>query len=216
MTQAAPMLNTVNSEHIEGDPELMYRGLGHVVRALHDALTWVGADGILAEASTEFPSARERLNHIGALTEKAANKVLSAVEETLPLQQATIKDAALLLQAKDKQTLDNLSKEELIHLNLQMLSFIQQTRENSLRTEQSLSDIMMAQDFQDLTGQLIKKVVGLLERTEKDLLGLLLSGAPEGAVSVNKKEDLLAGPGAVGGVQLSQDNVDDLLSDLGF
>jgi chemotaxis protein CheZ len=74
----------------------------------------------------------------------------------------------------------------------------------------------MAQDFQDLTGQLIKKVVGLLERTEKDLLGLLLSGAPEGAVSVNKKEDLLAGPGAVGGVQLSQDNVDDLLSDLGF
>lgn len=54
------------------------------------------------------------------------------------------------------------------------------------------------------------------ERTETDLLELLISGAPAGAISSMKKEDLLAGPGAVGSVQLNQENVDDLLSDLGF
>jgi chemotaxis protein CheZ len=212
MTQLPPALNGT----MEENPELMYKGLGHVVRALHDALTWVGADEILAEAANEFPSARERLNHIGVLTEKAADKVLCAVESTLPLQQSTTKSAEILLQKIDPQALAALSKEELIALTLQMQGFVQDTKNNSTQTEQALSDIMMAQDFQDLTGQLIKKVVSLLERTEKDLLALLISGAPEGAVSSTKKEDLLAGPGAVGGVQLNQENVDDLLSDLGF
>ncbi|MBC3830591.1 protein phosphatase CheZ [Undibacterium amnicola] len=212
MTQLPPALNG----SINDNPELMYKGLGHVVRALHDALTWVGADDILAEASNEFPSARERLNHIAVLTEKAANTVLSAVENTLPLQQSTTRNAEILLQKIDTPQLAELSKEELIALTLQMHEFIQETKINSTSTERALSDIMMAQDFQDLTGQLIKKVVSLLERTEKDLLALLISGAPEGAVSAIKKEDLLAGPGAVGGIQLNQENVDDLLSDLGF
>lgn len=212
MTQLPPALNG----SINDNPELMYKGLGHVVRALHDALTWVGADDILAEASNEFPSARERLNHIAVLTEKAANTVLSAVENTLPLQQSTTRKAEMLLQKIDTPQLAELSKEELIALTLQMHGFVQETKINSTSTERALSDIMMAQDFQDLTGQLIKKVVSLLERTEKDLLALLISGAPEGAVSAIKKEDLLAGPGAVGGIQLNQENVDDLLSDLGF
>jgi chemotaxis protein CheZ len=212
MTQLPPALNG----SINDNPELMYKGLGHVVRALHDALTWVGANDILAEASNEFPSARERLNHIAVLTEKAANTVLSAVENTLPLQQSTTRNAEMLLQKIDSPKLADLSKEELIALTLQMHGFILETKNNSTSTERALSDIMMAQDFQDLTGQLIKKVVSLLERTEKDLLALLISGAPEGAVSSTKKEDLLAGPGAVGGIQLNQENVDDLLSDLGF
>ena len=60
--------------------KLMYEGLGHVVRALHDALTYVGADDALAEATHEFPSARERLIHVAELTEKAANTVLNKVD----------------------------------------------------------------------------------------------------------------------------------------
>ncbi len=198
------------------DSELMYKGLGNVVRALHDALTWVGADEILAEASNEFPSARERLNHVAELTEKAANTVLTAVENTLPMHHNGRRAAEALLKQVDSSPLDALSKEDLIELLKKSRQFAEETRDNCATTEQTLSDIMMAQDFQDLTGQLIKKVVVLLERTEKDLLGLLISGAPEGAISSRKKEDLLAGPGSVGGIQLSQDNVDYLLSDLGF
>jgi chemotaxis protein CheZ len=212
MSQTPPAVSGTS----EDNPELMYKGLGHVVRALHDALTWVGADDILAEASNEFPSARERLNHVAVLTEKAANTVLSNVESTLPLQQATTKEATTLLQVWDQTPIENLSKEELVALAASTRKFINETRDHSLQAEKALSDIMMAQDFQDLTGQLIKKVVTLLERTETDLLGLLISGAPDGAISAKKKDDLLAGPGAVGGVQLDQENVDDLLSDLGF
>lgn len=212
MSQMPPAISSTG----EDNPELMYKGLGHVVRALHDALTWVGADEILAEASNEFPSARERLNHVAVLTEKAANTVLSTVENTLPLQQATKKNADKLLSQWDQTSLQDLSKEELLALVENARAFIGETKNASEMTEKALSDIMMAQDFQDLTGQLIKKVVSLLERTEKDLLGLLISGAPDGAISSKKKDDLLAGPGAVGGVQLNQESVDDLLSDLGF
>ncbi|MBC3806016.1 protein phosphatase CheZ [Undibacterium seohonense] len=212
MSQMPPAISSTG----EDNPELMYKGLGHVVRALHDALTWVGADEILAEASNEFPSARERLNHVAVLTEKAANTVLSTVENTLPLQQATKKNADKLLSQWDQTSLQDLSKEELLALAENTRAFIGETKNTSEMTEKALSDIMMAQDFQDLTGQLIKKVVSLLERTEKDLLGLLISGAPDGAISSKKKDDLLAGPGAVGGVQLNQESVDDLLSDLGF
>lgn len=212
MSQTPPAV----SGAVEDNPELMYKGLGHVVRALHDALTWVGADEILAEASNEFPSARERLNHVAILTEKAANAVLSTVETTLPLQQATTKSADSLLSQWDETALNDLSKEDLLELAAKTRNFISETRNTTSVTEKALSDIMMAQDFQDLTGQLIKKVVSLLERTETDLLGLLISGAPDGAISSKKKDDLLAGPGAVGGVQLNQENVDDLLSDLGF
>lgn len=200
----------------DDNPELMYKGLGHVVRDLHDALTWVGADEILAEASNEFPSARERLNHVAVLTEKAANAVLTTVENTLPIQQNVSKASSSLLSQLDPKALESMSKEELLSLVLSTREFVSNVHESSATTEKALSEIMMAQDFQDLTGQLIKKVVTLLERTEKDLLGLLISGAPDGAISARKKDDLLAGPGAVGGIQLSQESVDDLLSDLGF
>ncbi len=200
----------------DDNPELMYKGLGHVVRALHDALTWVGADEILAEASNEFPSARERLNHVAVLTEKAANAVLTTVENTLPIQQDLSKSSDVLLQRWDANNIESLSKEDLLNLAASTREFIANAHTCSTTTEKALSEIMMAQDFQDLTGQLIKKVVTLLERTEKDLLGLLISGAPDGAISARKKDDLLAGPGAVGGIQLNQESVDDLLSDLGF
>ena len=196
--------------------DLMYKGLGHVVRAMHDALTMMGADDILAEASNEFPSARERLAHVAVLTERAANTVLGKVEDTLPIQKHISDGADTLSLLWDDTKIESMSKEELLVLAKKTREFIEASRDDSLVTQQALSDIMMAQDFQDLTGQLIKKVVTLLERTESDLLNLLISGAPAGSVANLKKEDMLAGPGAIGAVLMDQDNVDDLLADLGF
>jgi chemotaxis protein CheZ len=95
-------------------------------------------------------------------------------------------------------------------------SFINEAHTGCSATSQALSDVMMAQDFQDLTGQLIKKVVALLERTENDLLQLLIDAAPAGTIPTAKKDELLAGPGAAGSVALDQTDVDDLLADLGF
>ena len=178
----------------------VFERLGSIVRSLHDTLHEIGADKVLSEAASEFPSARERLLHIASLTEKAANIVLSKVEETLPLQDQVI-DAAEKLPPD---------------LPADAQAFAATSTASAKETRAALSDIMMAQDFQDLTGQLIKKVVTLLERTEKELLRLLIDAAPAGTINEVKKEELMAGPGAPGSVALDQSSVDDLLADLGF
>lgn len=194
----------------------MYQALGQVVRALHDALTSVGADSALAEASAEFPSARERLLHVATLTERAANTVLNKIDETAPVQRAIEASADKLAKQWDATKLDDMPKEALQALATQTRQFITASKEASQTTQQALSDIMMAQDFQDLTGQLIKKVATLLERTETDLLQLLVSSAPpDKLVSVIKEEEL-AGPGAVGAVAMAQSDIDAMLADLGF
>jgi chemotaxis protein CheZ len=198
------------------NPEIHYESLGNVVRALHDALNWVGAGNILAEAANEFPNARERLNHVGKLTEKAATTVISTVEANLPGQQVIATDADELLAKWDSNAINTLNSEQLNALAELTRAFIQNSKNRSIETQTALTNIMMAQDFQDLTGQLIIKIVDLLERTERDLLSILISGAPSDAISNQKKEDFLAGPGSVGGVQLDQNDVDDLLADLGF
>jgi len=182
----------------------VFERLGVIVRSLHDTLHEIGADKVLSEAASEFPSARERLLHIASLTEKAANIVLSKVEETIPLQDKVL-DSAEKLQASTEGALSSDAQH-----------FVATSTANAKETRAALSEIMMAQDFQDLTGQLIKKVVTLLERTEKELLRLLIDAAPPGTIKEVKKEELMAGPGAPGSVALEQSSVDDLLADLGF
>lgn len=185
---------------VQGRETPVFERLGSIVRSLHDTLHEIGADKVLSEAASEFPSARERLLHIANLTEKAANIVLSKVEETLPLQDKVIEAA------------ENLPAD----LSSDAQAFVDTSTVNAMQTRAALSEIMMAQDFQDLTGQLIKKVVTLLERTEKELLRLLIDAAPPGTIAEVKKEELMAGPGAPGSVALDQSSVDDLLADLGF
>lgn len=190
--------------------------LGTIIRSLHDALYEIGADHVLAEAASEFPSARERLMHIANLTENAANKVLSKVEETSPIQDGLMRSAKKLSeQWLQNATISPAAIESKV-LQESTQKFIQDTHAGCTTTYAALSDIMMAQDFQDLTGQLIKKVVGLLERTENDLLKLLIDAAPPGTIAVFKQDELMAGPGAPGSIALEQTDVDDLLSDLGF
>lgn len=209
-TSAAPEF--ASKEH----DKLMYEGLGHVVRALHDALTYVGADDALAEATHEFPSARERLIHVAELTEKAANTVLNKVDESLPVQRKIESEAKTLAQQWDSSAVDSLSREQLLALGAQTRVHLEASSQASATMQQALTDIMMAQDFQDLTGQLIKKVVAVLERTETDLLKLLISGAPADKVSAIPKQEELAGPGAVGDVAMDQSDIDAMLADLGF
>ncbi|HEY8023282.1 MAG TPA: protein phosphatase CheZ [Burkholderiaceae bacterium] len=200
--QIAALSNT--GTHAQDSEAPVFERLGVIVRSLHDTLHEIGADKVLSEAASEFPSARERLLHIANLTEKAANIVLSKVEETIPLQDKVIESAAKL-QTADEASLSPDTRE-----------FLETSSSNAKETRAALSDIMMAQDFQDLTGQLIKKVVTLLEKTETELLRLLIDAAPPGTIKDVKKEELMAGPGAPGGVALEQSSVDDLLADLGF
>lgn len=194
----------------------VYERLGVIVRSLHDALRELGADQVLAEAASEFPSARERLQNIARLTEKAANTVLNKVEEVGPIQEQLANSATELKSEWDESASARQLPEALKPLAGQTTHFISEACNGCNLTRAALSDIMMAQDFQDLTGQLIKKVVALLEHTENDLLKLLIDAAPPGSIAQVKKDELMAGPGAPGGIALEQSGVDDLLADLGF
>jgi chemotaxis protein CheZ len=188
----------------------VFERLGIIVRALHDTLTEIGAQDVLAEAAREFPSARERLLHIADLTENAANLVLGKVEQNVPLLDNLAHQAAALERgwsgagAPDAQLVAGTR------------AFLAQVQQGCGTTRAALSDIMMAQDFQDLTGQLIKKVVVLMEHTENDLLKLLIDAAPPEAMTRVARDEIMAGPGAPGNIALDQGNVDDLLADLGF
>ena len=195
---------------LDRDGMPVFERLGIIVRALHDTLSEIGAQDVLAEAAREFPSARERLLHIADLTENAANIVLSKVEQNVPLLDDLAHQAAALERGwGDAEVPD-------AQLVAGTRAFLTQVQQGCGTTRLALSDIMMAQDFQDLTGQLIKKVVVLMERTENDLLKLLLDAAPPEAMSKVDKEEIMAGPGAPGNIALDQGSVDDLLADLGF
>jgi chemotaxis protein CheZ len=198
-----------------GSPLPVFERLGMIVRALHDTLCELGADGVLENAATEFPSARERLLHIANLTENAANIVLLKVEENIPVQEQLVRGATTLEQSWSEAANDGSSanQDELV---ASTRAFLAQVQTGCGDTRTALSDIMMAQDFQDLTGQLIKKVVTLMERTENDLLKLLIDAAPPGTVVQVQRVEVTAGPGAPGSSALDQASVDDLLADLGF
>ena len=209
------MSDTATFKASDADAPVFDR-LGTIVRALHDALRELGAEQVLAEAASEFPTARERLLHIGALTEKAANTVLGKVEETGPIQERLAERAEQLGADWSDPRIASDVPDTLKPLIDRTRLFISSAQDGCNTTRAALSEMMMAQDFQDLTGQLIKKVVSVLAHTEKDLLRLLIDAAPPGAISQVKKEEVTAGPGAPGGVALEQAAVDDLLADLGF
>ena len=196
------------AHHQPGAPDTgaVYERLGVIVRELHDTLRELGADSVLADAASQFPCARGRLLHIADLTENAANVVLSKVEQHGPAQEQLAREAQALLLELDEGAL---SAER-------VKAFLSRVVTGCTGTRAALSDIMMAQDFQDLTGQLIKKVVGLMESTEDNLLKLLIDAAPPGALVVQARDELTAGPGAHGSVALDQTSVDDLLGELGF
>ncbi len=204
-----------------GNPQLCAQGkdgmpvferLGIIVRALHDTLSEIGAQDVLADAAREFPSARERLLHIADLTENAANLVLGKVEQNVPLLDDLAHQAAALEHNWDGANAGAPDAQ----LVAGTRAFLAQVQQGCGTTRTALSDIMMAQDFQDLTGQLIKKVVVLMERTENDLLKLLIDAAPPDAMAKVAREEIMAGPGAPGNIALDQGSVDDLLADLGF
>ena len=193
----------------------VFERLGMIVRALHDALNEIGTPDVVADAATGFPPARERLLHIASLTENAANTVLSRVEETTPLLDKLGHKAAQLSLAWE-DTGGAADAAPAVARAATTRAFLAEVAGGCGVARAALSDIMMAQDFQDLTGQLIKKVTALMERTENDLLKLLIDAAPSGATPAAVRVEETAGPGAPGHVALDQQSVDDLLADLGF
>ena len=204
----------------EGEGGNMYERLGGIVRLLHDSLRELGYDRALTEASSQIVDAQDRLEYVATLTEQAANKVLNTLDEGMPAQDKLSKQA----QDMDKRWNDlfsgKLGLDEFKALAGDSRQFAQLVSEATEKEKARLLEIMMAQDFQDITGQLIKKVVGITKTVENELAQLLRDNAPpETRAKLAEKEtapvQLMSGP-SVPSAALDQDNVDDLLADLGF
>jgi chemotaxis protein CheZ len=197
----------------------MLTRIGHVTRTLHDSLRGLGFDQILEKVASEIPDARDRLNYVARMTEQAAERVLNATDVVTPLQ-TELATGAAALDKRWKETLANPSlKSEYNQVADETLTFLALTEKNTAETKELLMEIMMAQDFQDLTGQVIKKITGLAQDLEKQLVQVLVDFSP----AAHKKE---ADTGLMNGPQVNlekavdvvatQEQVDDLLDSLGF
>ena len=189
----------------------IYDRLGGILRHLHDSLRELGYDRLLSDVVEQVSDSKSRLEYIATLTEQAANKVLNAVDEGLPIQEQQAERALLLSERWNGMFAGALSVDEFKSLAEDSHAFINATAGNSELEKERLLSIMMAQDFQDITGQVIKKVVTLSQDLEIQLAQLLRDYAP--SVPREVVIDLMSGPSTSA---LIQDDVDGLLSDLGF
>ena len=189
----------------------IYDRLGGILRQLHDSLRELGYDRVLSEVAEQVSDSTSRLEYIAKLTEEAANKVLNAVDEGLPIQEAQAESALHLSERWNSMFAGALSVDEFKALAHESHAFINRTAGSSELEKERLLNIMMAQDFQDITGQIIKKVVTLTQNLEQQLAQLLRDYAPQ--APREDVVDLMAGPSTSA---LIQDDVDGLLSDLGF
>ncbi|GAB3435346.1 protein phosphatase CheZ [Massilia solisilvae] len=219
-TEAPQAAQAEAGEEIQGD-KAMFERLGSIVRLLHDSLRELGYDRALTEAATQINDAQDRLEYVATLTEQAANKVLNTLDEGMPAQDELSVKARDMQQRWDDLFAGKLSIDQFKALAGDSRQFAQLVADATDKEKARLLDIMMAQDFQDITGQLIKKVVNITKTVEQELAQLLRDNAPaEMREKLAQKEKaapppLMQGP-SVPDVALDQDNVDDLLAELGF
>ena len=208
---------------MEADPvdqdrhdELLLR-VGQLTRSLHESLRELGLDKVLQRvARDEIPNARDRLVYVAKMTEQAAQRVLNATEAASPLQEQMEQGASALI-AEWQALLSERGLPSSCDLQCRTLAYLEKTRDAAAETRGHLLDIMMAQDFQDLTGQVIKKVTELGHSLESQLVQLLIDFSPHEA---SRDTGLLNGPqvnpAGKTDVVADQEQVDDLLESLGF
>jgi chemotaxis protein CheZ len=196
--------------------EHLFHRVGQLTRTLHDALRELGYDKKIAVAANSLPDARDRLVYIATLTGKAAERVLTAVEAAQEQQQRLETSSRELVARWTRLYANDLSVEEFKLLAAATRDFLAGIPALSGATQRELHEIMMAQDFHDLTGQVIKKVVELAATLETSLVELLV----EAQQGERKPESgWLSGPAVRADspdVVKDQAQVDSLLESLGF
>lgn len=199
--------------------EAVFNKLGHMARQLHDNMRELGYDRMLEETARQIPDARQRLSYIAQMTEQAASRVLNATDIAKPLQDQLLEKSEGLASRWDRMFANQLSVDEFKALAADTRAYFKEAPGKIRTTSDQLMEIMMAQDFQDLTGQVIKKVVEMAQSLESQLVGVLIEAIPEDR-KAEAPEGLMNGPviDAAGraDVVTNQAQVDDLLESLGF
>jgi chemotaxis protein CheZ len=192
-------------------PEVFHQ-LGLITRQLHDTLTQLGVMPKLQTAADGLPDARSRLTYIAKKTGEAADKVLNSVDSAKADHAHIASETRRIAQAIVKDPVKAVASGA-------VMNFVGDVEAATARIDLHLTDIMMAQDFHDLTGQVVAKVVALAADLEDSLVKLLVQAAPpEQAQKVESTilNGPVVNPEGRSDVVANQGEVDDLLASLGF
>lgn len=229
---AVQLIHELNQTRDRG----LYQEVGKLTRELHSAIVNFQIDPHMpqAEEVSQITDATERLSYVVRLTEGAANRTMDLVEQSTPLMNGLSSDAKELSKEWGRFMRREIGAEEFRELARKVDGFLSRSEKETTLVAAHLNDILLAQDYQDLTGQVIKRVTQLVTEVESNLLKLVLMASqvdrfagiqhdedairaendPEKHLSqgegpqihADKREDVVSG----------QDDVDDLLSSLGF
>jgi chemotaxis protein CheZ len=214
--------NLVANAHNK-ETEEMFAEIGKMTRQLHDSLTNFQLDARISNlANEDIPDAQERLNYVINLTEQAANTTMDAIESGMPLADRLCHEVSSIRPTWDKLMTRDLKVGDFKLLCHKVNDFIACAEQDTAQLHILLNEVLMAQGFQDLTGQVIRRVIELVREVEDSLIHLLTvfgasepdetlaeeqKHAAEGPIiNAEEREDVVSG----------QDDVDDLLSSLGF
>lgn len=215
--------------------QTLFQEVGRLTRRIHNAINSFHIDmaleGDAANELSRMEDASGRLGYVIQLTEDAANKTMDRVEQSIPMAGNIEKTAVELHSEWGRLMRKEMKPEEFRALYKRIDTYFGQTVSESNELHKNLSDILMAQDYQDLTGQVIKRVITLVTEVETSLVELVRMastveelagiGADGTAVEADSANDETAegpiiNPEARNDVVSGQDEVDDLLSSLGF
>ncbi|MCP4320944.1 MAG: protein phosphatase CheZ [Psychromonas sp.] len=206
----------------------VFEKVGELTRELHDALLSFQNDTrLIAMTGHDIPDAKDRLNYVIEMTDNAANKTMDAVDNCLPIADKLLDELDAVKpkwQALMKRDIALTDFKALCH---QVDGLIENSSDSASSLRSSLTDILMAQDFQDLTGQIIRRVIDLVQEIESKLVGILTVCSVDESTSLQSSDEDSAQKDIVAegpimnaeerdDVVNGQDDVDDLLSSLGF
>ena len=200
----------------------LYHELGSLAREVHDTINAFARDERLAElVEADIPDAKQRLQFIVDRTESAAHRTMGGIEDSLALIDAGGERAQALRDRWERFRRRELSKQEFLRLADDLDAFLGDLGETSGTVHARLTDVMLAQDYQDLTGQMVRQVVDLVQEVEDRLVRLVaISGGRAGKPRAKAAAEQAEGPqlpdADAAEVAQSQEDVDDLLASLGF
>ncbi|MFC0324131.1 protein phosphatase CheZ [Halomonas organivorans] len=224
---------TQSGDYQASGDELVQR-IGHLTRMLRDSMRELGLDKEIERAADAIPDARDRLSYVATMTEQAAERALNAIDRAQPLQDDLSQQAEALDARWAEWFAAPKELDEARDLVKDTRGYLARVPETTQATNKELLEIMMAQDFQDLTGQVIKKMMDVIREIEHQLVQVLIDSVPQGETredmqrradgqrenDAKRREDaLLNGPQMkpeADDVVADQDQVDDLLDQLGF
>lgn len=212
----------------------LFAEVGKLTRQLHDSLNSFQLDPRISNlANEDIPDAQSRLNYVIETTEQAANTTMDAVETSMPIAEKLHVGIAKILPEWKKLMNRQLELGEFKTLCYELDTLLEESTADTVKLNELLTEVLMAQGYQDLTGQVIRRVIELVKEVEDSLVHMLtVFGAPETAgllSKVNEKPnksetqtDKVKAEGPIidaetrDDVVSGQDDVDDLLSSLGF